>query len=213
MTKQIITTNALSKHELEMVKFIHEFGFCEIRHIMKRFSKRRTTSYEQMKILIRLGMINYRLVLPNHPGVYSLTSKAVRFLDTDLPTMTFIPTNYYFHYMEVLNIYLKIHERLPESVWITERRLIRQKYENLRGNKEHLPDGVLVLPNERRIAIEVELTLKTRKRLLDILTDYVVDKDIHEVWYFCSPTLIHVIREMAATFTKIKTYLIDEELV
>lgn len=79
------------------------------------------------------------------------------------------------------------------------------------GNKEHIPDGILILPDEKRIAIEVELTVKARERLLGILTDYVVDKTIHEIWYFCLPKVLTVVNAVSADLSKIKTYLLNEE--
>ncbi|HZW61279.1 MAG TPA: hypothetical protein VFF04_03570 [Candidatus Babeliales bacterium] len=212
MTKQIISTNLLSKRELAVIQFIHDFGFCEISHVMKRFGLGRSNAYGQMKILNRVGMVNHSVVLPNFPGVYFLTAKAVKLLNSDLPIITYIPTNNYTHHMEVLNVYLKVREKYPDCTWITERQLIREKYDDLRGNKEHLPDGKLVLPDGKCIAIEVELSLKARERLLNILTDYVVDKAIYEAWYFCSPKIISVVSEIATNFKKIKTYVLNEEL-
>jgi len=165
---------------------------------MQRFNLGRSNAYAQMKMLARFGIIKHVMVLPDLPGVYFLTAKAVRLIDTDLPLITYVPINHYSHYIEVLRVYLTVRESHPDSTWITERRLIRQKYDDMAGSKDHLPDGILILPDEKRIAIEVELSLKGRDRLLNILTDYVVDKAIHEVWYFCSPKVLLVLRETAA---------------
>jgi hypothetical protein len=158
-------------------------------------------------------MVKHVMVLPDLPGVYFLTIKAVKLINTDLPLITYVPTNNYSHYMEVLRVYLKVREKYPDGTWISERRLIRQKHEDMAGNKEHLPDGILILPDEKRIAIEVELSLKARERLLNILTDYLVDKAIHEVWYFCSPKVLPVLREIAVNYnlSKIKIHLLDKE--
>lgn len=211
MIQQNITNNLLSERELTIIQFIHEFGYCDVRHIMQRFSLGRSNAYAQMKILTRFGMVKHVMVLPDLPGVYFLTVKAVRLINTDLPLITYVPINHYSHCIEVLRVYLKIREKHPDATWITERRLIRQKYDDMAGNKEHLPDGVLIMSDEKRIAIEVELTLKARDRLLNILTDYEVDKTIHEVWYFCSPRVLPSLREIAANLSKIKTFLLVEE--
>lgn len=40
----------------------------------------------------------------------------------------------------------------------------------------HLLDGILVLPDSEQITIEVELTMKSKKRLEDILWDYMLHK-------------------------------------
>jgi hypothetical protein len=166
-----------------------------------------------MKILERFGMVKHVMVLPNCPGVYFLTIKAVRLINSDLPLLTYVPINHYFHFIEVLRVYLTIHAKYPEGMWITERRLIREKCEDMAGSKDHLPDGIFILPDENRIAIEVELTAKGRDRLLTILTDYVVDKAIHEVWYFCSKKVWSLVSELSVNLPKIKIYLIDAECV
>ena len=209
--QQSITSDSLSERELSIIQFIHEFGFCEVGHIMQRFSIGRSNAYAQMKMLTRFGMVKHMMVLPDLPGVYFLMAKAVRLINSDLLLITYVPIHYYSHYMKVLHVYLKVHEKHPDATWITERRLIRQKQDDMPGNKEHLPDGILILPDEKRIAIEVELSVKARDRLLNILTDYEVDKTIHEVWYFCSPKVLPVLRETAASLSKIKTFLLIEE--
>jgi hypothetical protein len=211
MNRQIFIT--LLDGELAIMQFIHEFGFCEIHHIMKRFCLRRTFSYEQMRILIRFGLIIYKVVVPHFPGVYFLTAKSVRLINTDLPLMTYVPIYYYGHHMAVLSVYLKIREKYPNATWMSERRLIKQKYDDMAGNKEHLPDGLLVLPDSKRIPIEVELNLKSRERLNTILSDYSVDKNVHEVWYFCTPEIKCVLQELIVKLPKIKLYLLDEEVI
>ncbi len=199
----------LSEREMSILKFINEFGFCEVSHIMQRFNLGRSTCYEQMKVLRRFEMLNHAEVLPNYPGVYYLTVKAARLLDTDLPYFSQVPRNAYVHHMAVLRTYLKVKTEYPACEWITERRLIRQKYEDMPGSKEHLPDGIVILTDGSWIAIEVELTMKARQRLITILSDYAVDKSFSEVWYFCSPHIMAAITEAALSFPKIKTYLVE----
>jgi hypothetical protein len=67
------------------------------------------------------------------------------------------------HVAAVNEVRLHVHERSPEAEWICERRLARE-----REAGEHLPDA-LVLRDGQRIAIEVELTVKSRKRTTQIL--------------------------------------------
>lgn len=213
MIQQRTNNNLFSEREVAIMQFIHEFGYCDVRHIMKKFQLGRSSAYAYMKMLVRFGMVKYVMVLPNCPGVYFLTVKAVRLINSDLPLLTYVPIHHYFHFIEVLRVYLATLTKHPDGTWITERRLIREKCEDMAGNKEHLPDGILILPDEKRIAIEVELTAKGRDRLLTILTDYVVDKAIHEVWYFCSKKVWSLVTELSINLPKIKIYLIDEECV
>jgi hypothetical protein len=54
-----------------------------------------------------------------------------------------------------------------------------------------------------RTAIEVELTLKSRKRLEQIVLDVGIGYD--QVWYFAAPRLLPVLRELAdaASFSNV----------
>ena len=49
--------------------------------------------------------------------------------------------------------------------------------------ERHLPDGVLHVPDGRRIAIELELTPKAPERLRAIIKGYAAELEFSEVWY------------------------------
>lgn len=213
MIQQNIIIKVLSELELETLHFIHDFGFCEIHHVKQRFNLGRSASYERMKILKRFGLVNHAMILHNRPGVFYLTPQAVRTIHADLPAITQIPRHNYFHHMEIINTYLNIRKVYPDITWITERKLIRESKEGMVGTKTHLPDGVFILADGKRISVEVELNLKSRERLLTILTDYLVDKDVHEVWYFCTPKIKSVLQAMIVKLPKIKLYLLNENIL
>ncbi len=83
------------------------------------------------------------------------------------------------HVAAVNDVRLHIQSRSPESVWVSERLLARQ-----REAGEHLPDGVVTLEG-RRVAIEVELTVKSQRRVNAILDELAGRFDA--VLYFCAP--------------------------
>lgn len=66
------------------------------------------------------------------------------------------------------------------SEWVCERALAREK----QTPQEHLADG-LVLLNGRWIAIEVELTAKSKRRTVAIIDELVGRYDA--VLYYCAP--------------------------
>lgn len=83
------------------------------------------------------------------------------------------------HVAAVNDVRLHVQARSPESEWIPERILARQ-----RRAGEHLPDA-LVLVDGQRVAIEVELTIKSRRRLTSILDELTGRFDT--TLYFCAP--------------------------
>lgn len=70
--------------------------------------------------------------------------------------------------------------------FIPERRLRAEKRGGRKGRWQegHTPDGLLYVGDQKPIAIELEVSLKERHRLRKIVTDYVVDRSLREVWYF-----------------------------
>lgn len=83
------------------------------------------------------------------------------------------------HVAAVNDVRLHIQARSPGSEWVPERVLSRE-----RERGEHLPDG-LVITQGQRVVIEVELTVKSQRRVRLILDELSGRYDT--VLYFCAP--------------------------
>lgn len=83
------------------------------------------------------------------------------------------------HVAAVNDVRLYVSQRSPDSQWISERLLARD-----RQSGEHLPDA-LVITDGQRVAIEVELTVKSRRRMIEILTE--LNERFDSILYFCAP--------------------------
>jgi len=95
------------------------------------------------------------------------------------------------HTAAVNDVRLHIQARSPESEWIPERLLARERQAG-----EHLPDGV-VITSGQRVAIEVELTIKSQRRVQAILDELIGRFDT--VLYFCAPGSHRQLTQFAAT--------------
>ncbi len=95
------------------------------------------------------------------------------------------------HVAAVNDVRLHIQGRAPSTEWVSERVLARDR---LAG--EHLCDGVAITDG-RHVAIEVELTVKSRRRVTAILDELVVRFDA--VLYFCAPGPHRQLIELSAT--------------
>jgi len=76
-----------------------------------------------------------------------------------------------------------IHRRRADVHWVCEREL-RSTQARKGRHGEHLADGLVILPNDKRIAIEVELTAKTHERTQRIIDGLVGHEALDAVWYF-----------------------------
>jgi hypothetical protein len=95
------------------------------------------------------------------------------------------------HVATVNDVRLHIQGLAPSTEWIPERVLARDRQAG-----EHLPDGVAITDG-RRVAIEVELTLKSRRRINAILDNLTGRFDA--VLYFCAPSTHRQLTELATT--------------
>ena len=95
------------------------------------------------------------------------------------------------HVAAVNDVRLHIQGRAPSTEWIPERVLARDHQAG-----EHLPDGVAITDG-RRVAIEAELTPKSRRRISAILDELNVRFDA--VLYFCVPSTHRQLTDLAET--------------
>ncbi len=95
------------------------------------------------------------------------------------------------HVSAVTGVRLHILSRSPESEWICERALAREKV----TPQEHLADAVVLLDG-RRLAIEVELTVKSKRRTRLIIEELTSRYDA--VLYYCAPGPYRLLCELAA---------------
>lgn len=202
----------LSEKEIEILRFVNEFGFCEIQQIMKRFAMKKSPAYLKMQMLIRLGLVIQARVIQGRRGSYCVTHKGISLLQLDLPLVKKISLGIYDHHLLVIDVHLKFRELHPDTVWVTERRLIRNQYENGFRKNEHLPDGVLIFPDSNQYAIEIERSLKTKARLEEILLGYGLQRTFKEVWYFCSQEVFSLLNKVTNNMPYVKTYNLKEFL-
>ena len=88
---------------------------------------------------------------------------------------------------------LIVERQLRLGEWRCERALA-QSAPSRSDERPHLPDGLLT-NGGREIAVEVELTLKSRARLEAILGE--LGHRYDEVWYFAAPSLRRAVSAVA----------------
>lgn len=98
------------------------------------------------------------------------------------------------HIEAVTEMRLLLERRLQLGEWQSERTLAKT-YGRRSKTRLHLPDAVLVTP-QARIAVEVELSLKSRARLETIVAD--LGERYQQVWYFAASRLVPTLTEIAA---------------
>jgi len=94
------------------------------------------------------------------------------------------------HVLAVTEVRLYIQSRSSQAEWVCERTLAREK----QTPQEHLADAVVLLDG-RALAIEVELTVKSKRRTRMIIEELTGRYD--GVLYYCAPGPHRLISELA----------------
>lgn len=200
----------VTERDREILKFINDFGFCEMPQLDKRFGLKKPRNYQVISRLLEAGLLQHERIFHARHGIYRLTAKGARL--TELPPLARVPLANYQHDLTLMEVYLKLREQHSQAQWIPTRQLMRDKHQEGVGKRGHLPDGVLVFPDGGEIAIEVELSLKSRYRLERILKGYAGSFNYREVWYYCHNSIAAYIKPMAAKMPFIKIFTLKELL-
>lgn len=193
-----------TERDIEILKFINQFGFCEITQIEKKFSIKKRRCYQVMQRLVQEKFVIHKRIFHGANGIFYLNKQGIKFSD-------FLPGNgmtvaSYHHQLAIIDLYFKLTEKHPEAQWISERRLKYEKLTKGIGSTGHIADGLLIFPDDTQIAIELELTMKSKRRLEKIFRTYGGQFAIKEVWYFCSPDVLPKMKKLAERKSYIKIF-------
>ena len=99
------------------------------------------------------------------------------------------------HIATVTDVRLHVLDRHPAAEWVCERELHRELAGAPGGRQRHRPDGLVVIDG-REVAVEVELTLKRRARIEQIMTELVARYG--SITYFAAPAPRRALTAVAA---------------
>jgi hypothetical protein len=132
------------------------------------------------------GWLAYKVFFVGQRGWFWLTARGLKAFE--------VPLRYYepnpatlAHLYAVNEIRHLLALRRPADSWRSERLLRTEQHAQAPGSKQaHLPDAEVHSPNETIKAIECELTVKSEKRLEEIVFDLAGNARYSAIWYFVS---------------------------
>jgi hypothetical protein len=110
------------------------------------------------------------------------------------------------HIAAVTDVRLHVLDRHPGAVWVCERELHRELGPTRAGGQLHRPDGVVVIDGQE-VAVEVELTLKRRARIEQIMAELAAR--YRSVTYFATPALRTTLEQLAAEIGRGRVQVLD----
>jgi DNA-binding transcriptional ArsR family regulator len=172
-------TTTLQARDLEVLRWSCEQYAARADHVQALIDARPRTVQRVMARLREAGLIEAKRLLVGDPQWAIPTSRGLRTAGQGFalwrPRIGLLA-----HVAAVNDVRLHIAERSPESAWVPERLLAKE-----RAPREHLPDALVITREDRRVAIEVELTVKSKRRVRALLDELSAGYDT--VLYFCAP--------------------------
>jgi hypothetical protein len=183
----------LSERDGRLLALIGEQYAITVEQLARLIGRRERTGRWLRDRWRRAGWVESRQLLAAGPSLVWLTGAGARVAGS--PYRTWRPNPGLAGHIEaVTEVRLLLDQRLQLGAWCCERELAKALLADVDG-RPHLPDAIIETVSER-VAVEVELTLKSRARLEAVLEE--LGRGYDRVWYFAPPRLQRTLRDLAA---------------
>lgn len=181
----------------ELVRHVGRHGVISIEHAMAAQGVGRTAAYRRAASCIDAGLLERLEILRHQPSLLRATRRGLRYSGLDgLPVARVSPGGVD-HALRCATVGRLLERRYGTSHVLTERelmlaeavedRLIASTRLGSRGRPAlHRPD-LAALTDEGVLAVEVELTPKSPRRLAAIIAAWAAADHVTEVHYVCAP--------------------------
>lgn len=176
----------LTERDKKIIVLINRFGYLTAAQVARAMGMSLRVAYRRLQRMVKERYLIHKRILARAPGIYYVGSRGLAEVDTELGRFT-VRLQTLLHNLAVADVAIALLERHPGSNWLTERELRRKAGQKFGvGWQGHIPDGALVFSDGKRVAVEVEMTAKEKRRVEKIMRGYLRNADDYaEVWYFC----------------------------
>ncbi|HLX52513.1 MAG TPA: hypothetical protein VKR58_01135 [Aquella sp.] len=203
--------NTLKPRDLEILNFIALFGYVEERHLAKLCA----LSLVQIKRIIgRLeedGYVKSNKVLASSGNHVFLTAKSGKMLEVKVLGKASLNTLFHDTLLVDLYFYILNNDNINRELIKTDKQL-RKEFGIFNVNTQQRVSDLFI---NDEIAIELELSEKSKAKLQEIINTYIIDDNIKLVCYFLqSANLLNKIQVLTQNNQKFRFYLfeVDENM-
>jgi len=129
---------------------------------------RPSAAARRCRLLRGAGLLGFQRPLRAWPGLFTATARGCRLAGSDLPAPPALDPASLGRRVATVALALDLLAGVPGAVWLSQRELRRGRGGGRQGSDPALPDGALLLPDGRRIAIELDLRGGGSARLLRV---------------------------------------------
>lgn len=192
------------ERDAEVLRWINGFGFASVEQIRRFMGVCESGAYRRIRKLVEGGYLERDRILHGQAKIHRVTRKGTKISGDALPPLTDINFGTFRHDLVLVDLALTLEEQTG-GVFTPDRRI--RHHEGLIGvgQRGHVADGYLHIGEDEPIAIELELTVKSRGRIRAIVKKYSSNLSIKEVWYYTDrPDVTRAIEEAASRFSFVK---------
>jgi hypothetical protein len=212
------------RRDRKLVRFVGRHGAVAIEHVMATMGVGRTAAYRRVGACVERGLLERLALLRGEPSLLRATRAGLRYAGLGLGVAVISPGSVD-HWLRCASTSLLLSQEFGADRILTERELrLLERIEGraiasarigeLPGGKPrlHRPD-LVVLTEERPVAIEVELTPKAPGRLEQLIRAWRRASCVAEVHYLCAPGATRRAVERAVEKTRAEGRIQIEEVV
>ena len=178
----------LTGRDRDLLMWVHRHGAATPGQVSRRFFAHRQNAQRRLQMLLDARLLARQPVMyAEARWVLRTTARAISEVGTALPVPRLRPSDLR-HTITVVDLSEELLAGNAGSSWITERELRAEAGPlTLAARARRFPDGVLVLADGRRAAVELELTPKRTDQYVELVHRYAGDRDYDLSWWI-TPT-------------------------
>ena len=200
------------ERDAKVLQWINGFGFASADQIQKFMKVGTTAAYVRIKKLVDGGYLTRERVLHGQARLHKVTKKGMSASADALAPMQYITLGTFRHDLMLVDLALSL-ETETGGIFTPDRRIRHNEGLSGKGQSGHVADGYLYVGDEKPIAVELELSVKSRARIVDIINTYGGNLGVKEVWYFTDhKAVVHALQKAAKGYSFIKIRQLPGEM-
>ena len=190
----------VTERDLNILRWIGTHGVVTPDQVAAHFFTRqngdvgRWAAYRRLRVLEQLGLLRRDRTFWRESTVLRITTAGARLIELDVRPAQLVMSEVR-HALAVVDLLEKLLRRMPTGTTVlTERQLRARRRHALRNDPAafglgRIPDAELILPNKKRVAVELDLSPKRSAVYEDILTTYLA-QDYAAVWWYVAAGVV-----------------------
>ncbi len=194
-----------------ILRWINGFGFASAEQIKGFMKVGDAAAYLRIKKLAEGGYLARERILHGQARIHKVTKKGIVASGDVLVPLGYVNLGTFRHDYKLVDLALML-EAQTGGRFTPDRRIRHDEGLSGVGRLGHIPDGYLQIGEDKPIAIELELSVKSRVRIQSIINEYGGNLGVKEVWYYTDQKdVARAIGQAAAGFSFIKVMELPSE--